>query len=1136
MALKCWLGNAGSGKSYRLYEEVIKEAREHPDRTYLVIVPEQFTLQTQRDLVRLHPDGGILNIDVLSFARLSYRVFEEVGFAKAPGLLIDDMGKNLILRHLASEMEPELTVIGKNLKRLGYITEVKSVISEFMQYGVDADAIARLQQVCEQNNRHLLSEKLGDVSKLYTAFRKYIEEKYTTSEELLIRVSTALTGSEKLGRSVIVLDGFTGFTPVQYDLIRALLQKCIDVHVTVLLDTREGLDGPYDEQELFYLSHKTIRELKHIAEECSVPVLPDHVIADEIPYRFRISDEDGEKKEAPQMLIHLEKNLFREKQEPFDKISDDIQLITARNPLDELRYVAVLIERLVREKQYRYKDIAVVTGELTDYMHTVTRVFNSYGIPFFVDKKQPILQNPFIEYLRAIMRVLTEDYSHDGMFSYLKSSMLDHSDDQINLLENYCIACGIHGKRQWNRQFTRKPRSFTPEQLKELNKIREEAVKPFLVFDNAKTVRDYCTALFQMLESVQTQQKLHDRAEAFLKQGMDVKAREYEQILQSVLSLLDKLVELLGEEAMEAEEFLELLDAGFAELRVGVIPNRTDYVQVGDLLRSRFRDIKALFFVGVNDGIIPKSADTGGLLSDLDREFFLQKSAGVELAPSAKMQAYTQRLYLYMVMTKPTERLYLSYAGVSTGGESLMPSYLIDELKSMFPDLLTTHYDTLPVLERVYTAGTALSELAGGLQPFIRGETHEEAAKLLKYFAQKTQFADVLKNMINSAFPDKRNGLTDSVGAAIAHVIYGEAITGSVTRLETYAKCAYEHFLRYGLNLKRREEFSFEVRDMGSVFHAALEAFSGQLEDEGLTWAALPDEAADRICDLSVKKVIADYDSIYASFRSSYMIERIRRILKKTVRVLRAQIQAGDFVPSRFEFDFAGRSDLSSIHFKLSESERMDFAGRIDRMDVLEEDNKIYVKIIDYKSGKQDLDLAAIYRGEQLQLVVYMNAAMELEASEHPDKEVLPAGILYYHLDDPMIEADAGEADEAIWERILATLKMKGLVNADEQIYSRMDRDFSGSSSVIPVTKTKDGLNAEKSSIATTEEFKVISDYVNRIIADMGRTMLDGNITATGRNCTYCEFAGVCGKAGTGKTEPAVNAEEIIEKMREKLQ
>ncbi len=1126
MALRLWLGNAGSGKSHLLYEEVISEAKLHPERNYIFIVPEQYSLQAMRDLVMLHPDGGMINIDILSFNRLSYRVFEEVGFAKAPGLLIDDMGKNLIIRHLATLQEANLKVIGRSLKRLGTITEIKSVISEFMQYGVDEKAIALLQEKCRQNNRRLLSEKLDDIACLYSAFRNYISEKYTTTEELLSTVSEILPDSKKLADSVIVLDGFTGFTPVQYNLIQALLKHCIDVHVSVLLDTYAQGDLPSAEQELFYLSGKTIRECKHLAQSAGVEVLPDRVIRDEIPKRYAAKE--------PPMLIHLERNLFREGAAPLDKISDDISIFTASSPLDEMSYVALQIRKLVEEEGYRYHDIAVVSADPETYMHAAKRAFTRHEIPYFVDKKQPVLQNPFIEYLRSILRIITENGSQEAVFSYLKSSMLSIPREEIDLLENYCIACGIRTRKQWMNRFLKCPSFLSEEDLQRLDRLREEITAPFSAFDTAETVRDYCVSLYHMMEGVGAQVRMEEMKNEFLAKGEDVRAREYDLIYPSVIKLLEKLESLLGDEKIDADAFYELLDAGFEEIRVGAIPNRTDYVQIGDLTRSRFPGIRALFFVGVNEGIIPGGINGGGLLTDLDREFFVQSGVEVELAPTVRMQAYTQRLYLYMALTKPGERLFVSYAGVSADGSSMAPSYLITELKELFPGIQITSYDHLGLTEKIDNETSAINELAAALRPLILTGDGEDAKKLLQYFAQKTQYADQIQKLIKSAMSSPKQALTDSVTEAIAHVIYGETIQGSVTRLETYARCAYNHFLHYGLGLKERSEFSFETQDMGSVFHDTLQIFSGILTERNLSWATLGDEEADAIAKEAVDIAIVRYDAIFASFRSSYMRERITRIMKKTVRILRAQLVAGDFVPSGFEVDFTGRNDLSAIRFRLSDREEMRLGGRIDRVDLCEDANKIYVKIIDYKSGNVGLDLAAIYRGEQLQLVVYLNAAMEIEGRKHPDKEIVPAGILYYHLSDPLVDGRSDEADDVIRQRILSKLRMNGLVNAGDEVIGHLDRDFEGSSDIIPVGRKKDGSLNATSNVATSEEFDVISNYVNHTILKMGREMLDGNIAAKPGNCKYCDYSSIChlSHLEIEKEKPG-DRDEIIAKMRE---
>lgn len=1156
MALKLWIGNAGSGKSHLLYEEVIREANAHKDRNYAVIVPEQFTLQTQQDLVRLHPNQGILNIDVLNFTRLAYRVYEEVGFANAPGLLIDDLGKALILKKLARLHEKEFKVLGKNLRKLGYIGEVKSVLAEFMQYGVDDTAIELLKQQSQINNRRLLSEKLDDIQLIYRAFREYISEKYTTSEELLTKVASVLRQSEKLKRTVVVFDGFTGFTPVQFHLIEGLMKQCIDVHLTVLLDVCGKRDVllPTEEQELFYLSAKTIRELKHLALENGVKVLPDTVITEAIPYRYRKATIADASKELPQMLIHLEKHLFRNETVVCEDVGENggdadeslspsscIRIASAANSLDEMRHVAITMERLIREKGYRYKDMAVVTGDLETYRNAAERVFTMFHIPFFVDKTTPILLNPFVEYLRSILRILTENYSYEGMFGYFRSSLTGFDADEIDLLDNYCIACGIRGKKQWTESFKRCPHTFTQEDLTRMNELRERAMKPFAGFDGAKCVRDYCTALYHMLTEENMQQKLKNRQHDFIKNHDHIRAKEYEQIYKHVMDLLNKLVALLGDEEMDFEEFAELLDAGFNELRIGVVPAQTDYVQVGDLTRSRFRDIRALFFVGVNEGVVPAANSGTGILSDLDREFLKSSGISVELAPTARMRAYTQRLYLYLVMCKPTERLYLSYARVADDGSAMNASYLIGLLKEMFPTIVEHAYEELRFTDRIYSEENGLQELAYGLQDYIlagnKTEFTTDYHNLYQYYAGEGTYAKELETLVNSAFSMGVMSMTDSVSESIAHVIYGKTLQGSVTRLEKYATCAYAYFLQYGLRLSEREEFSFEMNDMGSVFHQALENYGKLLKAQNMTWFDPNEEETAQLVDQSIREAVSGFDAINATCRSFYAMERMKRILRRTVSVLTDQLKAGEFIPAEFELSFFKDSDLRSIRFRLSEEEMMQLSGQIDRVDLYREENRIYVKIIDYKSGEKDFNLAAVYRGEQLQLVVYLNAAMEMLAKKYPKHQVLPAGILYYHLDDPLVEATASDTDDAIQQKIREALCMKGLVVADGEIARKMDHDAAEKSSVIPVKFDRDGSLHRSSKVASEEEFRIVSDYVTHVITNMGKQILQGNIQATARNCKYCIYQTVCHVTNRADEtrEKTMSKEEAVTAMAEAI-
>ncbi len=1110
MSLRLWIGGAGSGKSHELYQYVIEESQKNPATNYIVIVPEQFTLHTQRELVMMHPRHGIMNIDVLSFARLAYRVFDEVGGQASKRLVMDDMGKSLVLRRIAAEHEGELKVLGKNLRKLGYINEIKSVISEFMQYDIHENEIDAL--LLYASGRPMLQYKLQDIKLLYRAFTAYLQEKYTTKEELLAVLCQVIESSELVKNSVIVFDGFTGFTPIQNKLLGKLMVLSKDVHVTVLLRDTEDT-----EQDLFYLSHKTIASLKKIAKEndvnCSQPVMLDNTPV----FRFQNN----------KAMAHLEQQIFRYDALSFEGQQDAIHIFEAQNPQEEMRRVCIEISRLIRGEitltksveceensvnTLRYGDIAIITGDIEKYAYASETELSKYGIPCFIDRTRGILLNPFVEYIRALIDVMVKDYSYESMFRYLKSSLSGFSQEEVDRLENYVLARGVRGRSQWNRKWIYKYKGLTTDELEAIDKLREKIMNGFADFDQkmreARTAEEYTRILYEMIVTNHVEQQLHEAAERFEQQNDVEIAREYTQIYRLVMELFDQIIELLREDNLSVREFGEILDAGFDEIRVGITPPSLDAVTVGDITRTRLRDIKVLFFVGVNDTIIPKANSTAGILSDIDREHLAEQE--IELAPSARQQAYMQRLYLYMIMTKPQERLYLSYARVGADGNSMRPSYLIQTVKQLFSMLSPTN-ENIAWEDTIVSPEASLEDLVKG----IYRPHDKDYMALLDWYKSNDQYKERVLSYIKSAFHDYQ---TDHISKAVANVLYGKVLENSVTRLELYAACAYSHFLHYGLRLQERELYSFEAKDMGSVFHEALEEYAALLEKSEYNWFNIPLEEADMFVERAIEICMnrTDREILYSSFRNEYAIKRIKRIMKRTVETLLLQVRKGVFEPNRFEFSFVAETNFHSLNFKLSEDEIIRLRGRIDRMDTYEDDEHVYVKIIDYKSGNQAFDLAAVYHGLQLQLVVYLNAAMELQQREHSDKEIVPAGILYYHIDDPLIEKEGEMAEEEINQKIIEQLSMKGLVNCNDEVIRLMDQDFGLKSDVLPVKRILNGEFSRGSSIASTEEFQTISNYVNHKIKDMGRNILDGDIAMNPYEsdksdaCTYCNYHAVC--------------------------
>lgn len=1123
MSLRFCFGPSGSGKSHRIYEEIMQRAAEEPGRNFLIIVPDQFTMQTQKDLVMRSDRDGILNIDVLSFGRLSHRILEEVGTKEMP--VLDDTGKSLVLQKVAADLKEQLPAMGSLLHKQGYIHEVKSAISEFMQYGISTQDMDKL--ITSAQKRGALAMKLKDLKTLYRGFQDYIRDHFITTEETLDVLRRSLSKSKILKGSVVVFDGFTGFTPIQNRLIQELMRVCAETIVTVTIGVGEDpykMDG---EQKLFHLSKKTVADLEKLAAEAEVERGEDLFVKGG-PNRFA---------KAP-ALHYLEQNLFRYQYEPYAGEQQEIHMFEALSPREEVHQTALYIRHLIREQGMTYRDIAVVIGDLEGYASYVETEFGQLEIPCFLDRTRGIVLNPMIEYIKSALQLYIKDFSYDTVFHFLRSGMADISREEIDELENYVIRTGARGYRTYSRLFTRRTEEMQgnaegSEQAEEktmerLNRIRQQFMDAveILHMGSQEKAGDYVSHLYDFLEQNQVQQKLLNYQQQFEKEGDLSRAREYAQIYRLVMDLLDQVYELLGEEEISRQEFADILEAGFGEITVGTIPQNVDRIVVGDMERTRLKQVKVLFFLGVNDGNIPKNASKGGIISDMDREFLIE--SGTEMAPSPRQQMYIQRLYLYLNMTKPSEQLYLSYAKVNSEGKGIRPSYLIDTVRKLFPAMSVEYPQNRSRLEQIEGRQEGARYLAEELREYVEGTLPEEERQDF-YLMYRAYEADAVGRdlLTRAAFRRYRES---GLSRIVARALYGQQLENSVSRLETYAACACRHFLQYGLSLQEREEFGFEASDMGTVYHAVLENFAGKLAESNLTWWDFTEDFAAKAVKESVEAYAATYGEtvLYSSARNEYAITRMSRILTRTVLTLQKHLKQGSFQPDDYELSFRFAEDLDSIHVDLdsihvdlSEDEKMHLQGRIDRIDVSEDAEHVYVKVIDYKSGNRKFDLAALYYGLQLQLVVYMNAAMEMESRKHPDKEIVPAALLYYHIDDPTIETPVELTDEQINEQILAKLRMNGVVNSDPEVVERLDRYMQDKSVVIPVEKKKDGSFSARSGVLSREEMQLISSYVDAKIRSIGREILDGKIAANPYEkgneeaCTYCAYKKVCGFDGS---------------------
>ncbi|MCI9568993.1 MAG: ATP-dependent helicase [Lachnospiraceae bacterium] len=1123
MSLVLVTGGSGCGKTEYIYRKLIEQSVAEPDGHFFLIVPEQATMQAQKEIVRLHPRQGTMNLDIVSFERLAYRIFSELSLPQPE--ILDDTGKTMVLRRLAGERKEELILFAPHLNRAGFIDEIKSMLSEFYQYGVTPDLLK--EKLHADGVSRLLERKLEDMGILYRAFQDFIKERYITMEELLDRLCAVAARSRLLNGSVVVLDGYTGFTPVQYRLVSLLLRICRRVYVTVTVPSGAELYGPGNESDLFDMSRKLAGRLAALSKELGVLKEPDIELSARPFPRFQ---------ESP-ALGALEQTLFRYPCRPYPGKTEEIRLVQAKHPRDEVNFVINQIELLVKRDGLRYREIALVCGDLPGYSRELLHQFEENGIPLFVDEKRDVSGNPLIRLIKSALELLWKGFDYESMFRYLRTGLVTEEREQTDRLEQYVRAMGIRGFKRWSGSWDQVCEAYRSFHLMELDTFRQTIMGPLTAFkekagERGASVSVITEGLTELLRALGVEEKLARKSDTFRQAGMHQEAREYEEIYNLVMELFGRLCELLGEEAVSKREYTEIVSAGFGELSVGMIPAGADRVVAGDLKRTRLDKVKALFFLGVNEGVVPADTGKGGILTEQEREVL--KRNDLELAPTAREEGFMQRFYLYRMLTKPEKRLTLSFSALSAEGKTMRPSSIIGHIRKRFPGL------------SVFSSGE-LKEAEAGICPARQAviewlqkpedlQRNPFAASLYRWLSREGGQSERMEQLAAAcSYACKHQG----IGREAARELYGNLLNGSVTRMEGYAACAYAHFLTYGLELKRQREYELDFADMGNLFHSSIDLFFTKVREQGKDFAALTTRERQSLVKSCVADVSAGYRNtiMKSSARNAYLERKVERIVDRTVRALIYQLGQGDFEPEAFEVDVSTR-------IALRDGAALNLRGRIDRLDVLEDEDHVYVKIMDYKSGSTSFDLALLYHGLQLQLVVYMDAAMRMEEKKRPGKEAVPAGMFYYHIDDPVLERKDDMQPEEIEAGILKKLRMNGLVNSNLEVIRHLDREIETESDVIPVAVKNGIIQEAKSSVAGTARFVGLSGFVRGKLKDMGEEILDGNTSVNpykqGQRtaCDYCPYHSVCGfdlKTGgySFRKLASMKPEEVWEKIEE---
>ncbi|MED4403120.1 helicase-exonuclease AddAB subunit AddB [Metabacillus fastidiosus] len=1159
MSIKFILGRSGSGKTDWLLNDIRSKLFAEPlGKPIIYLVPDQMTFGAEYELIKTPDLAGMIRAQVFSFSRLAWRVLQETGGMARHYL--SSSAIQMMLRKLVEEHKQDLKVFMKASDKSGFISQLEAMLTEFKRYCLSpAELEQYLSNARTEVDQKALTDKLHDLAVLYMELEKSLSEKYVDSEDYLRLLAEKAEASSYLESAELYIDGFHSFTPQEYEVIEALMKKAGSVTIALTADNAYSAQLP-QELDLFRMTGATYYKLLQLAENAGKEI-NEPIILKETP-RFKASES----------ISHLEQNYDGRPTVEFSD-SPDITLLQASNRRAEIEGIAREIQAMMKKNKYRYRDIALLVRNTNQYEDLIEQVFKDYEIPFFIDQKRSMLNHPLIELIRSSLEVINGNWQYESVFRCIKTELLFSMDankkvlrEEMDQFENYVLSYGIKGQR-WTKDERFRYRRFYSledeyvvtdeerEMEEKINRLRELVVTPLQLLQKrlkrSKTGRELAESLYLYLEELHIPEKLEQLRSERESAGQLLEAREHDQVWQAVITLLDEFVEMLADQKLSMKLFSEMLETGFEAMKFSLVPPAIDQVLIADIERSRFFHIKCTFIIGVNDGIIPARPKEEGILSEDDRE--LLHHQGIQLAPTAKQQLLDENFIIYLALASPSEKLFLSYPIADEEGKSLLPSIIIKRIEDMFPKIAIEklinepeELDEEEQLSFLVNEDVALSYLTAQLQAWKRGyPVHPIWWDTYNYFISSDEKEKTSRVLSSLYFENKEQHLVKET----SHKLYGKHIQGSVSRMEQFNSCAFAHFASHGLKLKERQVFKLEAPDIGDMFHAALKHISDRLHQLKLDWKTLTKDQCEKLSIDAVEKLAPKLqrEILLSSNRHHYIKRKLQKIVARASTVLSEHAKASGFAPIGLELGFGKGGELPPMHFTLPNGCTMEVIGRIDRVDKADSSRGTLLRIVDYKSSDKSLQLTEVYYGLALQMLTYLDIVIS-NSKLWLGMETTPAGVLYFHVHDPIVSANSLLDEEDLDDEIFKKFKMKGLLLGDEEAIQLMDQQLQpgGTSKIVSARLLKKGGLGTSSSITSEEEFHILRNFVRNEFQKIGTHITDGIIDIAPYKlkdktpCTYCAYKSVCQfdeslEENNYRALKNEKKEDVLEKMREEV-
>ena len=1117
MGLRIIYGKAGAGKSQYIYDEINKKINEikksqkegsffspsQKGSSQYIITPEQFSFTAEQKLMENRK--SIIGTEVITFNRLAYRVMNEVGGVIHTNLT--KCGKAMLIFSILQAEKNNLTFLNKSDENIEICMRI---ISELKKHGV---TISDLKNVQEKIENKYLKNKLKDIILIYEKFENKIQDNYIDETDLLTILAENIDKVDLLKNADVYIDEFAGFTEQEFETIKKIIKIANSVTITFCADNLDFNTDP--NTDIFYPNKVTYNKIISLLDK------DEKVETINLNNLYRFKNEE---------LKYIENYLYSTKVKQFNS-NKNINLFLAKNYYSEIENVAKKINKLIKRENLRYKDICIITKNTDSYSSLIKTIFGKYGIPVFIDEKRDLNQNIIVQYILSILEILNKNYSYESVFNYLKTGFVNIDENDIFKLEKYCIKYGIK-----NNKFKKDFAYGKDEELELLNDLRKQIINPLIKLkekiDEEKTAKNISKQIYLFLTEQNIEEKINKKINKLKEENFLDLAKEYEESYRIIIDILDEINLIFGEEKITIDKFIKILKIGLKNSELGKIPGTQDQVIVGDTDRSRSRKTKVVFIIGLNDGVFPSINKNQGFLDDEDRESL--KIENIEIAKGTLENLYDDNFNIYKAFTTAEKRLFLSYASSDNDGKPLRASNLIFRIKKIFPNLIEESdiikKENLDLINEKISYDDLIlkiNEMENGISP------EKLFFVLYKYYAQNKNY----KNILNENIKYINFKLNEKLKKENIDKLYGNRLNTSISKLEKYRSCPFSYYLQYILKLKDKEELKVQSFDTGSFMHDVINSFFEQIE---IKLSEISDEEIENIIEKIInEKLLNENNYIFtATEKYKLLVQRLKRIIVKSLKYIIQSLVQSEFTLEGTEVEFGEKGKYKPIVMNLDDGKTVEIIGKIDRIDVAQDENKKYVRIIDYKSSVKNLDFGNVYAGLQLQLITYLGAVCKLE-------DFVPAGVLYFNLLEQIINSNKKISDQEIEQKIKNNFKMKGLILADVKVVKMQDKNLEkGRSEIIPAYIDKSGnLSPKLSSIATDKEFTNLQNYINKTIKEISREIFNGNIELKPyyKNkktpCEYCSYKSMCGfNSGIVKKNynfvDKLSKEEILERIK----